>query len=267
MNLIFNSRLISFLWWIAAPFLVAKIIISIFTIFISAPNTKEYVENSHDKLGLITLPKILGSVTSIQKKRTNVKTKKVQKLDGISLLACYVDQKTKFIIIKDKAKTLFIDINSTYKGAKLKTITNASAVFMREGEEFKLFIQKVKQSAKNSKNAINNDIESSGKYITVQRSEFQKYTKNMRRALRDIRFQRVTNHRRFSGIRLSFIRKGSLFDKMGLKRDDILKSVNGRELKSIVDLIPYYRQLDGTTTLSLGIEREKEMREIIYEIN
>jgi len=104
-------------------------------------------------------------------------------------------------------------------------------------------------------------------YITVKRAGFKKYTQNVSQALRDIRIQEVKKNRHFAGVRLSYIRKGSFFDKMKLKVGDVIKSIEGNQLNTIMDLLPYYNRLDDITTLRVGFERGGKPKEIIYEIN
>ncbi len=267
MNLVINSKFIQIIWWIIAPLLVAKIFISFGLLFLDTTILESLHVTKEKITPIYKFPKILSHDFVNKQKITTKVEAKSERLEGIVLSACYIEKNKNFIVIQDNSKTFFIDLSGKYKNAKLVEITINSATFLRNGKYFKLLLEKNKMS----KDKINSNKKTSGEinngYATVQRDEFKKYTRNIRQALRDIRVQEIRKNRKFAGLRLSFIRRGSFFDKMGLKKDDIIKSVDGKNLNSIMDLLPYYNQLDNTTTLQIGFERNKQMKEITYEIN
>ncbi|MFK5882376.1 MAG: hypothetical protein QM482_09200 [Sulfurospirillum sp.] len=264
MSLLTNSKFISVLWWIFMPVLVALLFNSVILLIFMDRGVKEIKFEQQKTQYIENFPKFLN-LNRVRSKRVSPKIKKVENLGAMILQACYASQNKKFIIFKEGSKTIFLDLNQSYKGAKLLDVGLDYAVFSKNGKKIELKLEEIKTKTQAKKGML----QSSGreKYIGVKRDDFKKYTKNIRRALRDVRIQELRKKRKFAGIRLSFIRRGSLFDKMRLKVGDVIKSIDGNELGSMMDLLPYYNRINDTATIQVGFERNNEMKEIIYEIN
>ncbi len=266
MNLLTNSKFISFAWWIVAPALVAKLLISFGLLFLDDAKIEPLHVEAKNSSYMYSFPKFF--TTTLKQKTKPKKVHKTVHLGNLKLKACYIEKGREFVIIGENNKTIFVDLKGTYKGAHLVSITSNSATFFKDGEYIELELAKKNISSRNIKKVRSTDVvPSDDKFVTVKRNSFKKYTQNPQQALRDIRFAEIRENQKFAGLRLSFIRKGSLFDKMKLKKGDIIKSIDGNELHSIMDLLPYYNLLDNSTTLLIGFERAGEMKEIMYEIN
>lgn len=57
------------------------------------------------------------------------------------------------------------------------------------------------------------------------------------------------------GFRVRRIKKGSLYTKLGLKRGDVIKSVNGVELNSVQDAMNQYQQLGNLSQVQIEVVR------------
>jgi general secretion pathway protein C len=69
------------------------------------------------------------------------------------------------------------------------------------------------------------------------------------------------------GFKISFVKRGSPFAKLGLKRGDIIKSVNGEEINSYNAAFNAYGNIKDVENLTLVIIRGKKEMELEYEIN
>jgi len=261
MNLLTNSKFIQTIWWIVAPLLVAQFFISFGMLFVAEKKMETlHVENKKSRY-LYSFPKFFTTVL-------NHKTKEViksQKLENLKLKACYIEEGKEFVIINEGTKTIFVDLNKKYKGAKLIRVNTNFATFLKNGEQIKLALsKKIEPQKRDIQSTV---IQTDNKYKSVQRSSFKKYIQNPQKALRDVRFQQIRENRKFAGLKLSFIRRGSLFDKMGFKKGDVIKSIDSKKLDSIMDLLPYYKSLENMTTLQISFVRDRQIKEIIYEIN
>ncbi len=264
MNLLTNSKLISWLWWIVMPPLVALILIFAVTIFLEKKQIVGLNANYKNSKPLRQFPKFLNSKVS-HPKAIQTHIKQVEKMGHILLQACYIEKNKKFIIFKEGSKSIFLDLNQIYKNVKLVKVGIDYAIFLKNGKKIKLTLEPVKQTTQRRK--ASQSPSQGGRYIAVKRASFRKYTQNISQALRDIRIQEVKKNRHFTGLRLSYIRKGSFFDRMKLKVGDVIKSIDGNKLNSIMDLLPYYSRLNDIATLRVGFERNGKMKEIVYEIN
>ena len=81
---------------------------------------------------------------------------------------------------------------------------------------------------------------------------------------------RVVPHKDSSGTidgyRLSAIRKGSLFDKLGIKNGDVVHAVNGTPLTSTEGALSTYTTLKNERAFNFEITRRNEKRTMEYEV-
>jgi len=266
MNLLTNSKLISFLWWTVVPPLTALLLSSIMVILLGNKKIQNMHVSYKKSQYLKSFPKFKNS-SALEVRKVLPQINQKEKLGKILLQACYAGKNKKFIIFKDGIKTVFLDLNQSYKNAKVIEIGMNYALFLKDGKRIKLLLENTKTTSVYKKAIQLSPQRAYGGYVDVKRVEFKRYTQNIRQALRDVRVQELRKGKQFAGLRLGYIRKGSFFDRMKLRVGDVIKSVDGNELKSIMDLLPYYNRLDNITTLRIGFERGGGMKEIIYEIN
>ena len=68
------------------------------------------------------------------------------------------------------------------------------------------------------------------------------------------------------GLRLFAIKTGSLYEKLGLKNGDILKSINGNSLGDLSQAMKLFEQLKQERSISVMLERDKQDKEFRYQI-
>lgn len=68
------------------------------------------------------------------------------------------------------------------------------------------------------------------------------------------------------GLRLFAIKGGSMFEKIGLKNGDILKNINGSSLSDITQAVKLFDQLKDQTNISVIVERNREEKNLQYQI-
>ena len=62
-------------------------------------------------------------------------------------------------------------------------------------------------------------------------------------------------------------KRNSDFSKLGLRRDDVIKSINGQEINSYNRAFETYKNIQNVENLTMVIKRGKEEMELEYEIN
>jgi general secretion pathway protein C len=257
MNLLIDSKYIHLFWWILAPLLVAKLFLSIGAFFWNTNVFEPLHVNKTDKLHVYNFPKFyLQEDLGVKSTKRNY-----NKLKNIQLKACYIEGDKKFIIIEENKKTSFININEKYKGAKLIEVNSNYAIFEQNSEQIRVSIQEGKLENSSIKiqtiNTINN------KYISIRKADFKKYVKDPKDILKDIKVKEIIQNESFQGLEVVFLRKGSLFDKMNLKQGDIIKTINDKKISGTMSLIPHYSNLNNSSSLKIGIQRDKKMKEIV----
>lgn len=68
------------------------------------------------------------------------------------------------------------------------------------------------------------------------------------------------------GYRLSGIRRGSIFEKLGIKNGDIVHSVNGKGLTSTSNALDAYNSLQNERSFSFEITRRSKRQSMEYEV-
>ena len=123
-----STKIIPFLWWLIAPALVAQVIISTAMLFIETKQLSTYHQESKGSVYKYNLPR-LYLVSSEEKVVQKVKQK--EKLGNLKLKACYVEKGSEFVVLSEGTKTLFIDLEKSYKGVKLIEVKRDSATFLK----------------------------------------------------------------------------------------------------------------------------------------
>lgn len=81
---------------------------------------------------------------------------------------------------------------------------------------------------------------------------------------------RVTPHKgtdgAVDGYRLSGIRRGSVFEKLGIKNGDIIHTVNGKALTSTSDAMNAYQSLQNESSFSFEITRRSKRQTMEYQV-
>ena len=216
MNLLTNLKSLKILWWIIIPILVAQLLISFGVLFLKSQKIDTLHVKSKKNTHLYSFPKFF---TTTLKQKVQTKTEKHERLGNLKLKACYVEKGREFVIVSEDSKTVFVDLDSKYKGAKLVFISRDFATFEKNGKKIKLTLV-----SKISKQRVVRSVEKvmleDDKYIDLKRENLKQYVKSPEQALRDVRFREVRDNKEFLGLRLSFVRRGSLFDRMKLKKNE-----------------------------------------------
>lgn len=68
------------------------------------------------------------------------------------------------------------------------------------------------------------------------------------------------------GFRLSAIRRGTLFDKLGIKNGDIIHAVNGQPLTSADGALMIYQQMQNESNFSFEVTRRNQKQTLAFEV-
>lgn len=106
--------------------------------------------------------------------------------------------------------------------------------------------------------------ESPGKF-TVDQSEVDEAMQNLDKLYTDIRAVPNFSGGKVSGMKILSVKAGSLFDKLGLKRGDILQKINGIEL-DVKKGFEIFNQLKDQKGINLDLIRQGQPTTLDYEI-
>jgi type II secretion system protein C len=170
-----------------------------------------------------------------------------------------------FVIVAMKSspkKTSIIGVGENYQGYELKSISSRSAMFSKNGSDFVLSLEMMKNSSSITK--VAKPQESSSE---VSRGDISYYAKNPDKIWKDISLQEVMNGKELSGFKVTKIDVNSKFARLGLRRGDIIIKANNVILKSYRDAIQIYKNIDNLDTVQIVVMRDNQEVELVYEIN
>ncbi len=110
-------------------------------------------------------------------------------------------------------------------------------------------------------------ISADGDEVVVERSVIDEAIEDIDRLASQIR---VVPHRgddgSVDGYRLSAIRRGTIFDKLGIKNGDIVHEVNGQALTSTAEAMSAYQSLENDDSFSFDITRRNRRQTLQFQI-
>ncbi|GAB6075073.1 PDZ domain-containing protein [Nautilia lithotrophica] len=212
------------------------------------------LEKNNNNFYNINISKIFIS----NKKVTNTNQTNIKQisntLNNLELKAVYNDGKKAFIIVKDKKNTIFLDLYQTYKEYKLIKISSTYAIFQKNNKKYILsFNNKQKNRVKKYSNSSTKKI--SKKVINEYKHNFSKI------------WNEIGIIRNKKGYKITYVKKGGIFDKLGLKTGDIIVKVNGEEITNDIQAWNLYNNIDKYNYLEIEIRRNNQTKVINYEIN
>ncbi len=185
---------------------------------------------------------------------------------SLTLIGTFMtDGQEPYAIIEDKKKQtqdMFVLEDSIFEQATLKKIYQDRVEIERLG---KLEVLKLDDFGAGN-GPSEGGISSNGDDFVVDEAELDKGLENLPLLLTQARAVPYFKDGRSIGLRLFAIKSGSLYEKIGLKNGDILKSVNGNSLADITQALKLFEQLKQERSINLVLEREKQDREFKYTI-
>ncbi len=182
----------------------------------------------------------------------------------LSLIGTFVTQgQDPYAIIEDKKKNdqdMFVIGDSIFEQATLKKIFLDRVEVERNG---KIEILRLDEIGGNAGAGI---VSSGADDFVVEEAELDKGLENLPLLLTQARAVPYFKDGRSIGLRLFAIKTGSLYEKVGLKNGDILKTINGNNLGDISQALKLFEQLKQERSINLTLERDKQEREFKYTI-
>jgi type II secretion system protein C len=178
-------------------------------------------------------------------------------LKGVKLKALYFNGKTGFVVLEEKNKTFFVDLGKYYKGYKLIEIGNNYAIFEKNNKKYKILMEEGKL-----KNTFFTKTHEPMSNIVVSKNIFNEYVNNFNKIWQNIGIIKTKR-----GYMITYIKPGSIFSKIGLKRGDILLEVNGRKLRNDADAWDLYKHAKEFNNFEIKILRNHKEKVLNYEMD
>ncbi len=276
MNQTFSRVLKAFIVYVLLPFALVKILYTIVVfLFLSKddvvqPKTENLSYHYSMDLGL----KILSTKSSVPVVQQIEATNRIK---DIALKGTYLEGDQSFIVIEDQLGTTFLHKGERYVGYRLVEIYDGRAIFEKNGKNYDLVIEDDEHQksmhpgsfSSGSGGAASSVHENADAFapVVVTREEIDSYIKNPNKIWRNIRIQEIRKNGQIDGFRVNYVKKGSFFDRSGLRSGDIIKAIDGSEIKSLSDVMKYYNDIKNLDGLSLTVLRGGNEVELEFNIN
>ena len=277
MKHLFKPEVVKGLWSLLILLLVVKMV-WFFVEVLWLPTMG--VEHSEDKGGKALYYRVKLSPNGAPAPTTTKRpVQTAGSIRDIKLLAIYNASDVTVVTVEHKRKTTVLAKGEAINGFVLEGAGNNYATFSKNSKIYKITlivstkgdtsIQSDKPSSVpvSSSGKVEGDVVDAGDHKIIDKSLVDHYAKNMADLEKNIGIKEIKKGKDLTGFSISFIRKGSLFEKLGVKRGDVIKSINGEAIDSYNAAFGVYKNISNIDNLTLVIQRGKEEMELEYEVN
>jgi general secretion pathway protein C len=187
---------------------------------------------------------------------------------NLKLLGTVVNEKGSswaVILDLDNDRQDMVGVGSVVAGARVVSIARDKVVLSINGREEILFL-----GAEGTRAAGNSGDQASKEGATstyvVDREKVRQNLDNLPSLLMQARAELYFKEGKPEGFQLSQIQKGSLLKSVGFEDGDVIRSVNGQEIRSLEDAIALYQQLGERDSYTIGILRGEKPRTLHVKI-
>ena len=278
MKKLINSKYLSTIIFILSIIVIVKIIWIAVSILFLPTTGEEYqqpnrIKKLYYRVRLTNKTKeiILPDANTIKNNRAT----KVSSMEGYKLLGLYKSKDTIVVTVEKGRKTTVLVKGEDINGFVLTSAGRDYAIFKKSSEEFKLSLTNDKKAlnriSKHSKNKrpslkINSTIIEDGGTKHIPRTLLTSYTKDMDKIWKDIAIVKHQSNGKLDGYKINYVKKGSDFEKLGLKRGDILVEINAEPLNSLSAAMNFFKEINSIENLTLTVLRNGKREDIEYEI-
>ena len=182
---------------------------------------------------------------------------------GVKLLGVSVGAKN-LALLKVGDKTVVLSQGEEKEGLKLLKVDFKSAEVIYKGKRMNL---KVESQPPATYSQVKATPSSSQNGFRISRREIERITKDPGIMFREIRLVPYVKNGKTEGFIFEWIKPGSLFHRAGLRKGDVLVSINGMTIKSGEDAFRLLQVLRNEPSLRVVVLRGGQKREINIRID
>lgn len=276
MKHLFNTTYVTRVWQLLVLLLIIKVLWFLVEMVWLSPSGHDYMEQKGGKALYyrVKLSPNEAPAPIVGQKPENV----AGSIKDITLLAIYNSSDVTVVTVEHQRKTKVLSKGESINGFMLEGAGSNYATFSKESKMYRVpLLIKTKGTSSIEPNAPSEvqsavsepegEVVDAGDHKIVDKSLIDHYAKNIDDIYKNIGIVEVKKGNALEGFRISFIRKGSAFEKLGVRRGDVIKSINGEKIDSYNAAFGVYKNISNINNLSLVVERGKEEVELEYEVN
>ena len=195
-------------------------------------------------------------------------------LKGYTLTMTAVGNPSTAIILHN-GKSRLLTVGETIDGFKLAEIFTDRIKLLKNGGEYWLTMKKTGKRSSSTltrtkksgdgTSELTEQIRQEGDTYYIPR-ELIKEMHDIKKIFKYITINPVYKENKLIGFGITDVKKGSVFDKMGLRKRDIIEKIDGKPVTNEGDAFRYFNKINELSTLALTIKRGSERKELHYEI-
>ncbi len=196
--------------------------------------------------------------------KVSVSSGEISAPKDVKLLGTAVGVKS-LALLKVNGKTLIIEEGDAKMGVKLKKVLRNEAIVEIKGHQLRLKVKPTKSSRSSARPDFSEST-SGFSDVRISRREIERITKDPGIMFREIRLVPFVKNGRTEGFIFEWIKPGSLFYKAGLRKGDILISINNMSIRSGEDAFRLLQVLRNEPSLRVVVLRNGQRKEIKVRI-
>jgi general secretion pathway protein C len=102
--------------------------------------------------------------------------------------------------------------------------------------------------------------------IKLKREEIESSLKDLTELMKQVKIDPVAEDEDAGGFKVSEIKSGSLFNKLGLRNGDIVQQINEQAISDTEQAIELYESLMDGGEITLEIKRGRRNKRLVYEV-
>ncbi len=212
--------------------------------------------------------KVIQLQKTIIKKESNL-----EKLSNYTLTAIYSTSSNSgwiTLVNNSNKQSYILSQSENIDNYTLTKLFNNYVVFQKNDKEYKLEIKKSTNINYDMTELVDNikqNIIVSNDNVKINRTYLNSYVSNIDKVWKNISIQEIRKDGKIDGFEVLNVNKKSVFSKLGLKKGDIIKSINNNILNSYAEAFKVYNNMSSTKYLNLEILRNNQIMELNYEID
>jgi general secretion pathway protein C len=204
------------------------------------------------------------------------------RIRDFTLKGLYEDGDNSIAILTKGNKSHLLSIGESVNGYRLEKVESKSAWFEKGGKSYRLKLKEknsgridrsyrvIRSSAgETSRKGDSGKVADSvvdGAPKVVSRGILKKYSQNADNIWKNITIDGVKRNGHLYGFEVKYVKRDSVFDKLGLERGDIIIAINGEEITDYGVPMRLMSEIDTIENLTLTVKRGKMEKELEYEI-
>ena len=175
-----------------------------------------------------------------------------------------------WITIENGDNSYILSKGEDIDGYILSKLFKNHVIFEKSGKEYKLEMKQkdnISYELTEETDDLKQNIIVKDDLVKVNRNYLNSYVQDIDKVWNNISIKEIKVGDKIEGFKVLEVNQNSVFEKLGLKANDVIKSINNNSLNSYADAFNVYNNIGDTKYLNIEILRNNEVMELNYEIN